>query len=107
MPETNYSFSLLYYALPVIALAITSLAQLLITTNYSKYKKIDAKSKKTGKEVARQILDKHGLKNVSVEEVPGIQPIKWFVYQVIFIPAELLLQSLSLLMNVDMLFKIK
>ena len=71
MPETNYSFSLLYYALPIIALAITSLAQLLITTNYSKYKKIDAKSKKTGKEVARQILDKHGLKNVSVEEVSG------------------------------------
>ena len=71
MPETNYSFSLLYYALPVIALAITSLAQFLITTNYSKYKKIDAKSKKTGKEVARQILDKHGLKNVSVEEVSG------------------------------------
>ena len=68
---TTYGYSILYYALPIIALAITSLAQFMITTNYSKYKKVPAKSKKNGREVAREILDKHGLKNVKVEEVSG------------------------------------
>lgn len=63
--------NILYYGLPLIALAITSLAQLLITTNYSKYKQINAKSNKTGKEVARKILDKHGLKKITIEEVSG------------------------------------
>ena len=68
----NYQISnLLYYGLPMIGLAITSLAQILITSNYSKYKQVASRSRKTGKEVAREILDKHGLKNVSVQEVQG------------------------------------
>ena len=49
----------------------TSLAQLFITLNYKKYKKVDARSGKRGYEVARRILDKHGLNNISVEEVSG------------------------------------
>lgn len=67
----NSGGGILYYILPTIALAITSFAQLLITSNYGKYKKIAASSKKRGCDVARQILDKHGLKNVKVEEVEG------------------------------------
>lgn len=67
----NSISALLYYGLPLIALAITSLAQFLITTNYSKYKKVDATSRQTGREVARKILDKHGLRNVPVQEVSG------------------------------------
>ena len=67
----DISFSILYYALPIIALLITSYAQLKIKSNYSKYKEVAAKSKKKGSEVARQILDKHGLKKVEVEEVDG------------------------------------
>ena len=68
----NYQISsLLYYGLPMIGLAITSLAQILITTNYSKYKQVVSRSHKTGKDVAREILDKHGLKNVPVQEVSG------------------------------------
>lgn len=68
----NYQISnLLYYGLPMIGLAITSLAQILITSNYSKYKQVASRSRKTGKEVAREILDKHGLKNVPVQEVQG------------------------------------
>ena len=61
----------IYYGLPIIGLVITSLAQLFITLNYKKYKKVDARSGKRGHEVARRILDKHGLNNVSVEEVSG------------------------------------
>ena len=61
----------IYYGLPIIGLVITSLAQLFITLNYKKYKKVDARSGKRGYEVARRILDKHGLNNISVEEVSG------------------------------------
>ena len=68
---SQYSTYILYYALPILGLIITSIAQLKITTNYSKYKKIDATSRKSGAEVARTILDKHGLRNVKVEETAG------------------------------------
>lgn len=62
---------ILYYGLPIIGLIITSFAQLLITTNYGKYKKVEATSHQKGCEVARKILDKHGLRNITVEEVEG------------------------------------
>lgn len=65
------SYSILYYGLPFIAFIITSLAQLFITRSYSKYKKEPTMSNKKGYEVARKILDKHGLKNIKVVEVPG------------------------------------
>ena len=61
----------MYYGLPILGVIITSIAQLFITTNYSKYKKVIAKSNKKGADVARKILDKHGLTNISVEEVSG------------------------------------
>ena len=63
--------TILYYGLPLIGLAITSFAQLMITTNYGKYKKVNAASGQRGCEVARRILDKHGLNNITVEEVAG------------------------------------
>ena len=68
---SNLGISAAYYALPVIALAITSFAQLLITTNYSKYKQVASARGKHGYEVAREILDKHGLRKVQVEKVDG------------------------------------
>ena len=64
-------FILVYYGLPLIGLAITALAQLFIKTNYSKYKDIVIDSRERGSDVARKILDKHGLNNVRVEEVRG------------------------------------
>ncbi len=68
---TDVGYSLLYYALPILGLIITSVAQISIKANYGKYKKIDAASHKSGREVARQILDKHNLKNIDVVEVSG------------------------------------
>ena len=65
------TYMIMYYGLPLIALVITSLAQFFITVNYSKYKKVSATSNKRGFEVAREILDKHGLRNVRVEQVAG------------------------------------
>lgn len=69
MSELQYAA--LYYGFPILGLIITSVAQLFITTNYSRYKKVPAKSNKKGCEVARKILDKHGLHNIDVEEVSG------------------------------------
>ena len=46
----DYQISgLLYYGLPILGLAITSLAQILITSNYSNYKQVTSRSDKTGK----------------------------------------------------------
>ena len=67
----DLTYMLLYYGLPILGLIITSIAQLSITTNYSKYKQVPAKSRKKGYEVAREILDKHGLKKVKIEAVSG------------------------------------
>ena len=68
---TDTGYVVLYYALPILGLVITGAAQILIKVNYGKYKKVNAVSRKTGKEVARTILDKHKLKNINVEEVSG------------------------------------
>ena len=68
---TEFSYMVMYYGLPVLALIITSLAQFFITTTYSKYKKVEAVSNKRGYQVAREILDKHGLRKIKVEEVSG------------------------------------
>lgn len=67
----EYTELFIYYGLPILGLIITSLAQLFITTSYSKYKKIKSTSNKTGATVARLILDKHGLRNVKVVETSG------------------------------------
>lgn len=67
----DLEYTLMYYGFPILGLIITSIAQLFITTNYSKYKKVLSKSNKKGSDVARIILDKHGLKNIQVESVSG------------------------------------
>lgn len=67
----DLEYTIMYYGFPILGLIITSIAQLFITTNYSKYKKVLSKSNKKGSDVARIILDKHGLKNIQVESVSG------------------------------------
>ena len=59
------------YILVIIGFLITLGAQIFVKSSYSKYKKIETKSKFDGFEVARKILDSNGLKNVDIVEVPG------------------------------------
>lgn len=59
------------YGLLFLGLIITIIAQIYVSTSYSKYKKIKSKTNLTGFEVARKILDKHGLKDVHVVEING------------------------------------
>lgn len=59
------------YAIPFLGLIITFIAQMYLTSSYNKYKCQDVKSKKTGAETAREILDYNGLKDVMVKEIKG------------------------------------
>ena len=67
----NVDYNILYYALPLVGLAITMMAQVFISASYKKYKGIPSESNNHGFSVARKILDKHGLNHIQVVEVPG------------------------------------
>ena len=54
-----------------LALIIPMIAQIYVTSNYNKYKRINNDKKMTGFDVARMILDKNGLNNMYVIETKG------------------------------------
>ena len=60
-----------YDILIFIGLGISLLAQILVSTSYSKYKKVLNNKDLTGFEVARKILDKNGLKDIIILETKG------------------------------------
>lgn len=62
---------LIYYGLGLLGFIIVIWAQINVTGNYKKYLKYGVKTKLTGQEVARKILDANGLKNVHVVETKG------------------------------------
>ena len=64
-------YDLLLYGSTILALVISTLAQTYITSTYKKYSAVKNKKGMTGKDIARKILDKNGLKNVEVVEVSG------------------------------------
>ena len=55
----------------LVAVAITGLAQLILTIKYGHYKKVAVDSNLTGKEVAEKILKKYDLDDIVVKEVSG------------------------------------
>ena len=59
------------YIILTITMLITLGAQEYINIWYNKTKKIESNKQLTGRSVAREILDKNGLKHVKVEEVQG------------------------------------
>ncbi|MGM9877250.1 MAG: zinc metallopeptidase [Bacilli bacterium] len=64
-------YYMISYGLTFIAIIITLLAQLFISSSYSKYSKVKNSSGITGAEAARKILDKNGLSDVKVVETSG------------------------------------
>lgn len=63
---------MLIYMLTVIpALALALYAQYKVRSAYSRYSQVASSSQMTGAQVARQILDDHGLFNIGVEPVKG------------------------------------
>ena len=59
------------YGLPFLGLLITAIAQIIVTSNYNKYRIQHTRKNITGASVARQILDKNGLKEVKIEKISG------------------------------------
>jgi hypothetical protein len=59
------------YGLVAISLLITLGAQAFISSSYSKYSKVKNQKGYTGAEVARSLLDKHGLQDIKVVETSG------------------------------------
>lgn len=62
-----YSPNIIY----IISIIITLLSQIIVTSSYNKYKKINNSREKTGFDVAREILDKNNLKDIMILEVAG------------------------------------
>lgn len=63
--------SFLTVGLVILSTVIVLFAQLKIKTTYKKYKTIGNSKKLSGQEVARKILDRHGLSNIYVVETQG------------------------------------
>ena len=59
------------YGLTFITLVITLIAQIYVSSSYSKYSKIKNKRNLSGYDAARYVLDKNGLENVKVLETRG------------------------------------
>ncbi len=55
----------------ILMLIIPAIAQVLISSSYSKYKNIENKKNITGFEVARKILDQNDLKDIYIVETTG------------------------------------
>jgi Zn-dependent membrane protease YugP len=60
-----------YWWLLVPAIVLGMIAQSAVRRTYSKYRKVLARSGITGAEMARRILDAHGLQDVPVQDVSG------------------------------------
>ena len=59
------------YGLLFLGMIITVMAQIFVSSSYSKYKKVNNKNGLTGFEVARKILDENGLKDIHIVEIQG------------------------------------
>lgn len=59
------------YALPLLGVLVTALAQWFVTHNYNKYKCVKNQGNLTGAEVASRILKKHNINNVKICEISG------------------------------------
>lgn len=60
-----------YYFLVIIAIFFSMFAQFKISSTYAKFSKVIAKNGYTGRDTARQILDRNGLSDIPIEMVQG------------------------------------
>ena len=55
----------------ILALFLIFMPQMFVKNTYREYLKFNSQSGLTGAEVAREILDKHGLSQVGIEAIKG------------------------------------
>lgn len=65
------SINLIMFFVVIAAFGLTIWAQFGVKGKFKKWAKVNASSGLTGRDVARRILDEHGLHDVAVEPVPG------------------------------------
>ncbi len=63
--------TLVTYGLMIFSFILVLWAQTRISSAYKKYRSVDTKGNLSGQEVARKILDEHGLKDIHIVEVKG------------------------------------
>lgn len=91
------SYYMLGNILVLVGVALMALAQMKVSSAYNKYSKVQNSRHLTGYDVAREILDQHGLSSVQIFEVQGrlsdhYNPVtKHYIYLVIFIMGQVLL----------------
>ena len=88
------SYYMLGNILVLVGVALMALAQMKVSSAYNKYSKVQNSRHLTGYDVAREILDQHGLSSVQIFEVQVItiiQVTKHYIYLVIFIMGQVLL----------------
>jgi len=66
-----YGFDPIYFLFALPGLLLGIWAQMKLSSAYGKYSQVPVESGMTGAEAAREILDRAGLNNMPVEEVPG------------------------------------
>ena len=62
---------LINYGLIILGFIITLMAQIYVSSSYSKYKMVKNKNRMTGFDVARKILDDNGLQDIHIVEIKG------------------------------------
>lgn len=65
------SYYMIGYLLVIVGAIIMALAQMKVSSAYNKYSKIENSRHLTGKDVAYEILNQHGLNDVQIYEVKG------------------------------------
>ncbi len=66
-----YGFDPIWFLFAIPGLLLGLWAQIKLSHAYGKYSQVGVDSRMTGAEAAREILDRAGLHNVPVEEIPG------------------------------------
>lgn len=66
-----YGFDYTWYLIVVPALLLTLWAQFRVKTTYNKYSQVASARGRTAAEVARQILNEHGLSRVQIDQIGG------------------------------------
>ncbi len=67
-----YGYDMIGWGLMIIAMIITIVAQVFVNSSYNKYRKVETIKKKTGFEIAREILDANGLEDIYITETKGV-----------------------------------
>lgn len=65
------SYYMIGYLLVIVGAIIMALAQMKVSSAYNKYSRIENSRHLTGRDVAYEILNQHGLSNVQIYEVKG------------------------------------